>query len=99
MCRAPFSPPSRRRSPGALKSPTGVKALAGLWRARRRATEEELAGGATLVHAHWWVPAGLAVPPGARFVLTSHGTDANLLRTSALARKLAKPVYQRAMVV
>lgn len=84
---------------GAVRSPAGLRALAGLWRALRSATVEELDAGADLVHAHWWVPGGLAVPPAARFVLTSHGTDAALLRRSRLARRLARPVYHRATVV
>jgi glycosyltransferase involved in cell wall biosynthesis len=83
----------------ALKTPGGWRALAGLWRALRRAAREELAGGADLVHAHWWVPAGLAAPRDAATVLTVHGTDAALLRRSRIARSLARPVFQRARVV
>jgi glycosyltransferase involved in cell wall biosynthesis len=83
----------------ALKGPGGWRALAGLWRALRRATREEIAAGADLVHAHWWVPAGLAAPPSAPLVVTVHGTDAVLLRTSRLARRLARPVFARARVV
>ena len=83
----------------AVRSPAGLRALAGLWRALRAATREELDAGADLVHAHWWVPGGLAVPPDARYVLTSHGTDAALLRRSRVARRLARPVYRRAAVV
>jgi alpha-1,6-mannosyltransferase len=52
-----------------------------------------------VVHAHWWVPAGIAAPPGSPLVLTSHGTDARLLSRSALARVIARPVYRRARVV
>ena len=47
----------------ALRAPGGWRALAGLWRALRRAAREEMAAGADLIHAHWWVPAGLAAPP------------------------------------
>ncbi|HUF35931.1 MAG TPA: glycosyltransferase family 4 protein [Gemmatimonadales bacterium] len=83
----------------ALRGPAGLGALAGLWRALRRAAREELEAGADLVHAHWWVPAGLAVPPDAPMVLTVHGTDAALLRTSRIARRLARPVFHRAAVV
>jgi glycosyltransferase involved in cell wall biosynthesis len=83
----------------ALRAPSGLRALAALWRALRRAAQEELDGGADLIHAHWWVPAGLAVPPAARMVLTSHGTDAALLRRSRIAQRLARPVYRRAKVV
>jgi glycosyltransferase involved in cell wall biosynthesis len=83
----------------ALRGPGGLGALAGLWRALRRAAREELDAGADLIHAHWWVPSGLAVPPGARMVLTVHGTDAALLRQSRIARRLARPVFHRAAVV
>ena len=83
----------------AVRTPAGIRALGGLWRALRNAAEEELADGSDLVHAHWWVPAGLAVPKGAPMVLTSHGSDAALLRRSAFARRLARPVYRRAQVV
>jgi glycosyltransferase involved in cell wall biosynthesis len=77
----------------------GWLALAGLWRALRRAAREELAAGADLLHAHWWVPAGLAIPATAPAVLTLHGTDAALLRRSAVARRLGTPVIRRARVV
>lgn len=83
----------------ALRTPAGLRALGGLWRALRKAAEEELSDGSDLVHAHWWVPAGLAAPKDAPMVLTSHGSDAALLRRSAFARKIARPVYRRAQVV
>jgi glycosyltransferase involved in cell wall biosynthesis len=83
----------------AARRPGGWVALAGLWRALRRAAKEELGRGAELVHAHWWIPAGLAVPPTAPAVLTLHGTDASLLRRSAVARRLGTPVVRRARVV
>ncbi|HXE56687.1 MAG TPA: glycosyltransferase, partial [Gemmatimonadales bacterium] len=70
-----------------------------LWRALRRAAREELAAGADLVHAHWWVPGGLATPPGAPLVLTVHGTDVALLDRFRLARILARPLFRRARVV
>ena len=83
----------------ALRAPSGIRALAGLWRALRRAASEEAKAGADLFHAHWWVPAGMALPGGVRSVLTVHGTDAALLRRSRIARTLARPVFQRATVV
>ena len=83
----------------ALRGPSGLSALAGLWRALRRAAREEAKAGADLFHAHWWVPGGMAIPAGARSVLTVHGTDAALLRRSRIARTLARPVFQRATVV
>lgn len=83
----------------ALRDPGGWRALGGLWRALRRAAAEEMAGGADLIHAHWWIPAGLAAPADAPLVVTVHGTDAALLRSSRMARRLARPVFQRARVV
>jgi glycosyltransferase involved in cell wall biosynthesis len=83
----------------ALRTPGGWAALVGLWRALRRAAREELEAGADLIHAHWWIPSGLAIPPGAPSVLTIHGTDAALLRRSRVARWLARPVVHRARVV
>jgi glycosyltransferase involved in cell wall biosynthesis len=78
---------------------TGLIAFGGLWRALRRGVRDELARGADVVHAHWWVPAGLAVPTGTPTVLTVHGSDAALLRRSGVARRLARPVFHRARVV
>ncbi|MBA3345929.1 MAG: glycosyltransferase family 4 protein, partial [Gemmatimonadales bacterium] len=83
----------------ALKAPGGMRALGGLWRALRRAAREEMDAGADLVHAHWWVPAGLAVPPSVPTVITVHGSDAAMLRRSRIARALARPVFRRASVV
>ena len=83
----------------AIRRPAGVLAVRGLWRALRRAAAGELAAGADLVHAHWWVPSGWAVPPGAPFVLTCHGTDVALLGRSAIARAIARPIFARARVV
>ena len=83
----------------AIRRPGGWVALAGLWRALRRGVREELAAGADLAHAHWWIPAGLALPATAPAVLTLHGTDAALLRRSAVARRLGTSVVRRARVV
>ncbi len=87
------------RMQDAARTPGGLVALVDLWRGLRRAVRRELRDGADAVHAHWWIPAGLALPRGAPSVLTSHGTDAALLRRSALARGLARPVFRRAGVV
>ena len=75
-----------------------LRALA-MGRALRRAVREELSAGAELVHAHWWIPGGMAAPPEAPLVVTCHGTDVALLRNSAAARALAQPVFRRARVV
>jgi glycosyltransferase involved in cell wall biosynthesis len=81
------------------RSPLGWGGLMRLWRALRSAARRELAAGADLVHAHWWVPAGLASPRDLPTVLTVHGADASLLRRSRLARSLARSLFQRAAVV
>ncbi len=83
----------------ALRRPGGLKALAGLWRTLRREARREVEAGADLVHAHWWVPAGLAAPLSAPTVVTVHGSDAALLRHSRVARALARPVFDRARIV
>ncbi|HET7520037.1 MAG TPA: glycosyltransferase family 4 protein [Candidatus Limnocylindria bacterium] len=83
----------------AARTVAGLRALTALRSALRHAAEEAMAAGADLLHAHWWVPAGLSVPRGRPYVLTSHGTDAALLSRSALARRLARPVYRKARLV
>lgn len=83
----------------ALSRPGGAIAFRALWSALRRAAAAELSAGADLIHAHWWVPSGWAVPPRAPFVLTCHGTDVALLSRSRLARLAGRPVFARARVV
>jgi glycosyltransferase involved in cell wall biosynthesis len=83
----------------ALRSPIGWLALARLRRSLRAAARHEITAGADLVHAHGWMPAGLAAPAGTPLVLTIHGTDAPLLKESRIARSLARPLFQRAAVV
>lgn len=61
----------------------GALAFAGLLRAFLSAVEVECArGAADVVHAHWWVPGGLAAAAARRkarpLVLTLHGTDVAL---------------------
>jgi glycosyltransferase involved in cell wall biosynthesis len=83
----------------AIRHPAGWRALVGLWRALRRAAGSEVESGADIVHAHWWVPGGLAAPPATPLVLTVHGTDGALLKRSSLARWVATPVFHRARVI
>jgi glycosyltransferase involved in cell wall biosynthesis len=83
----------------AIRHPRGIVTALALGRALRRAAREEMARGADLVHAHWWVPAGLAAPPEAPLVLTVHGTDAVLLSRSRLVGCAAAPLFRRARVV
>ncbi len=83
----------------AAKTPAGAFTAFALGRAMRAAAQEELRDGADLIHAHWWIPGGLAAPPKAPLVITVHGTDAMLFERSAVARLLARPVFRRARVV
>ncbi|HET9065823.1 MAG TPA: glycosyltransferase family 4 protein [Gemmatimonadales bacterium] len=84
----------------ALGSPRGMHALAGMVRAFTNATREEIAGGTdTVVHAHWWFPAALAIPRGTPAVVTCHGTDLRLLDTSRLARFVGRRVLRRMTIV
>jgi glycosyltransferase involved in cell wall biosynthesis len=106
VSRVRYATPAREtlaysgRMQDAVRSPAGLWTLSSLGRALRQAASRLVVGRRdTLVHAHWWIPAGLASPPHTPMVLTSHGTDARLLHVSALARFLAGPVYRRARVV
>ena len=83
----------------ALRSPIGLLSLGRLRRSMRAAARHEITAGANLVHAHGWIPAGLAAPAGTPLVLTVDGTDASLLKESRIARSLARPLFQRAAVV
>lgn len=82
----------------AVKHPAGLWAAWSLGRAFRRAAREE-ARTADLVHAHWWIPGGLAAPPEVPLVLTVHGTDGVILGRSAIAAAIARPLFKRAKVV
>ena len=83
----------------AARSPLGAWRALQLVLALRRAAARAVVQGAEVVHAHWWIPAGLAAPSTAPLVVTVHGTDAVLLGASGLARFLARPVFRRARVV
>ncbi|MEO8294102.1 MAG: glycosyltransferase family 4 protein [Gemmatimonadota bacterium] len=105
VTRVRYAPPAhetlayRGNMQDAIRHASGWRALVGLWRSLRRAAATELEKGADVVHAHWWVPGGLATPPGPPMVLTVHGTDGALLKRSSLARWVAAPVFRRASVV
>jgi glycosyltransferase involved in cell wall biosynthesis len=81
----------------AVTSPAGLLALRALHAALRRATRAEAAGagGEVVVHAHWWLPGGLAAPPELPCVVTLHGTDARLIArhrvTALVARRVLRP--------
>jgi glycosyltransferase involved in cell wall biosynthesis len=85
----------------AVRSPLGLMALAGMIRALRQGAEAELAAGPedSVIHAHWWLPAGLATPAPQRTVITLHGTDARLLERSRPARWIGGWALRRVAVV
>jgi glycosyltransferase involved in cell wall biosynthesis len=72
-------------------------ALARALRALRRRDPPDV------VHAHWWIPGGLAAAlagaAGRPLVVTLHGTDVRLLQRRALLRRGARLVLRRAAAV
>jgi glycosyltransferase involved in cell wall biosynthesis len=90
---------SNERMATTLRTPMGWLALRRLRQALRTAAHQEITAGADLIHAHWWLPAGLAAPPGVPLIVTVYGTDAALLKQSRIARSLARPILQRAAAV
>lgn len=84
-----------------VRSASGLMALRGLIRGMREGAMAEAEGskGDTVIHAQWWIPAGLAAPRGFPLVLTLHGTDGRLLRKSMAARWMARAVLRRADIV
>jgi len=84
----------------AIRSPAGLFALLRMVRALAAGARAEAAGAADpVVHAHWWIPAGLALPAGLASLVTLHGTDGRILARSGLARRLGARVLRRAGVV
>lgn len=51
-----------------------------------------------LIHAHWWFPSGwFASWQRLPYLITCHGSDVRLLERGDLVRKLAGPVFRRAV--
>jgi glycosyltransferase involved in cell wall biosynthesis len=105
VVRVRYAAPERERyaytgqMSDAVLSPAGLVALWSLHRALRDEVRRVASGaGDAVVHAHWWLPAGLAAPEELPLVVTSHGTDVRLLDI-APARILARRVYNQARVV
>lgn len=83
------------------RSPGAALAFAGLLRAFLVAVEEECAAGrADVVHAHWWVPGGVAAALARRggrpLVVTLHGTDVALAMSVPGARHLFRALARSA---
>lgn len=84
----------------ALRSVSGIRAFTGMLEAFRREVHTELGGVSdALVHAHWWIPAGAAVPSGYRSLITCHGTDVRLLDGAWPFRWIGSRVLRRATMV
>ena len=82
-----------------LRSPFGWLALRRFRNAMRAAAQKEVSDGAEILHAHSWLPAGYAAPPGIPLVLTVDGPDGALLPRSRRARAMARPILQGASVL
>ena len=87
------------------RTPLGALAAANLMRAQAREIRRlGRTGAVDVVHAHWWVPAGvsawLAQTSGSKpYVVTLHGTDVRILERSRVGQYLARRVLGRAAVV
>jgi len=81
-------------------SPGGALALAGLLAAGTVALRRA-AGGADLVHAHWWFPGGVQALAARRrpLVTTMHGTDVRLARSRPAAQAVCARVLRASAVV
>jgi glycosyltransferase involved in cell wall biosynthesis len=71
--------------------------LSFFWKALKLAKKPEI----KLIHAHWWIPSGLigamvSLVSGKPLLVTTHGTDVMILKTSGLLRILASFVFNRA---
>jgi glycosyltransferase involved in cell wall biosynthesis len=109
VCRLRYAPASwetlayRGTMAEALRRPAGLLALNGLVLGQVAALRRNPAA-ADLVHAHWWVPGGVAAWAAARlgglpYVVTLHGTDVRILERSSAARRLARRVLRGASAV
>src|SRR2546422_438479 len=85
----------------AVRSPRGLVAAAALVVGQRNAVARLCRGGnIDVVHAHWWVPAGVSAWLARRpYVVTLHGTDVALLARSRGARVVAARVLRGAAAV
>jgi len=78
----------------------GLRAFFGMIEAFRREVRRELVEHPdTVVHAHWWVPAAMAVPAHTPHVVTCHGSDVRLLESNFIARLIGQRVLRKATMV
>jgi len=84
------------------KNPIMALALANLIRRQSHfASREKIDWQTDLIHAHWWIPGGLAAWWGTMrnsvpYIVTLHGSDVRLLNQSRTGRLLARKVFERA---
>ena len=88
----------------AAKNPLLALNFGRMLRALARAVDEETrTAGAHIIHAHWWVPGGLAVRYAKRhgrpFVVTLHGSDVRLAGRVPGGRALMASVLRQAATV
>jgi len=88
----------------AAANPLAAVTFVGLVRALAAAVGEECRGAPVdIVHAHWWVPGGVAAALAQRrgrpFIVTLHGTDVALSRRFPAGRWLMGAVLRRAAAV
>ena len=87
------------------RTPLGALAAANLMRAQAREIRRlGRTGAVDIVHAHWWVPAGVSAWMAQRggrkpYVVTLHGTDVRILERSRVGRFLARRVLMKAAAV
>jgi len=82
----------------AVRSPRGFAAATSLVLRQARAVSQLCAAGTIdLVHAQWWIPAGISAWLARKpYVVTLHGTDVALLDRSRPARFVARRVLKSA---
>ena len=80
-------------------TPLGSVALMGLLHSLRRTARHYAQGARSVVHAHWWFPAGFAAPPELPLVITIHGSDARLLSQNPLLQSLGRRTLRKARLV
>lgn len=85
----------------AMRSPAGMLRMGSLVRALRREAGAVVSGAMSpaVLHAHWWVPAGMALPGGVPSVVTCHGSDVRLLARGGVFQWLGRRTLRRAQVV
>jgi glycosyltransferase involved in cell wall biosynthesis len=90
---------SSERIASALRNPLGWLALRRFRSAMGAAAQKEVTDGADILHVHSWLAVGYSAPTGIPVVVTVGGPDGALLLRSRTARRMARPILQRASVL